>query len=60
MRSDDKLVQIVITRKSEDTFRVVTFTEGVCDDARSMDERATGEFVRDAMKQLKAVPGLDA
>jgi hypothetical protein len=51
-----KLVQIVITRRGKDTFRVVTFTEGVCDDALSMNEKAAGKFVLATMKKLKTIP----
>lgn len=48
-----KLVQIVITRKDDNTFKVSTFTEQECADSRLMNEDETNEFVSNTMKRLK-------
>jgi hypothetical protein len=60
MASDNDTVQIVITRRGANAFRVVTFSKKECLDAHSMDEAGTREFVSKTMKQLKTLPGLDA
>lgn len=58
MPSDAKLVQIVITRKSADQFRVATFSKRECVGGREMDRESVEKFVSKTMKQLKALPGI--
>lgn len=56
---DSDVVQIVITRRGANTFRVVTFSKKECLDSNSMYEAAANQFIAKTMKQLKALPGLE-
>lgn len=60
MASDNNdVVQIVITRRGSNTFRVVTFSKKECLDAHSMDEVGAGEFVSKTMKCLGLLPAFE-
>jgi hypothetical protein len=54
--ASDSVVQIVITRRGANTFRVVTFSKKECLDSHSMDSKDAGDFILETMKQLKALP----
>ena len=57
--NDNDTVQIVITRRGANTFRVVTFSKKECLDAHSMDEAGTREFVAQTMKRLGLLPAFE-
>ena len=59
MPSDNDVVQIVITRRGANTFRVVTFSKKECLDAHSMDEERAKEFVAEMMKGLGLLPAFE-
>jgi hypothetical protein len=56
MASNDKLVQINITRRGKDKFYVTTFNKKECLYSEEMDEKEAGEFVIDTMKRLGLLP----
>jgi hypothetical protein len=58
MPSDNDTVQIVITRRGANTFRVVTFSKKECLDSHSMDDAGANEFIAETMKKLKALKGV--
>lgn len=59
MPADNDTVQIVITRRGANTFRVVTFSKKECLDAYSTDEAGACEFVSRMMKRLGLLPAFE-
>ena len=54
-----KPVQIVITRKSKDIFRVTIFDRKECKGSKLLNEREAAEIIRQQIKRLGLTSGLE-